>query len=342
MKILVTGACGGIGSHLVPHLLEQGNEVHALDDLSSGKWSNLSDRQGLTKHTVDISNTRAVNDFAELHSFQIVYHLAAISSLPECQVDPIRAFHVNFQGTVNLVNAAKKQRDFVKFVFASTSAVYENTPISPFEESHEVSPLLVYPQTKLYSENYLKAEAETSGFPSAIVRIFNVFGDYQNSSRQSPPILNYIVRELIANRVPVLHGNGEQARDFISVDDVVDFLIRLITINHAPGDIVNLCRGELVSVNSIYEAAAKALGYSGRPNYAQPSELWVAYPELFQGAWPLDKNYVAREVAKTSLGDSSKLLENYKWKTSDEVVKQVAAIAVRMKKHLEGSSGYSS
>ena len=104
MKILVSGACGGIGSHLIPRLISQGHQVLAIDDLSSGDWSNLQDHPNLEKITLDITDQGSVADLGANNTFQYLFHLAALSSLPECQINPARAFEVNFLGTTNLIS----------------------------------------------------------------------------------------------------------------------------------------------------------------------------------------------------------------------------------------------
>ena len=334
MRILVSGACGGIGSHLIPRLISQGHQVLAVDDLSSGNWSNLDDHSNLKKITLDITDSKGVAALYEGDSFQYLFHLAAISSLPECQRDPERAFDVNFLGTVNLVKLAKTQSDFKNFVFASTSAVYENNSKLPFAESVPVAPSLAYPQSKYFSEKWLASENKLSSFPSTIVRIFNVFGDFQNSTRKSPPILNYIVKEVCAGKSPTLHGDGEQKRDFISVDDVSEFFLSLLNLSTVSADIVNLCRGQLVSVNELYSWVIKGLGLDIEASYVEPSQLWNSYPEMFIGAFPLGKEFVAHEVGKFSLGDTTKLKEKYGWYSSQEIAKQVADVANRLRLRL--------
>ncbi len=330
MRVLVSGACGGIGSHLIPQLISQGHHVLALDDLSSGDWSNLEDHPNLKKTTLDITDTVMMSSLGKNELFQYVFHLAAMSSLPECQIDPVRAFEVNFLGTVNLVKLAKTQTDFKNFIFASTSAIYENNPVLPFVESAPVAPSLVYPVSKLFSENYLESESRLASFPSIIVRIFNVFGDFQNSTRKSPPILNYIVREVNAGRTPILHGDGEQKRDFVSVDDVVDFFMTLLDSSSVCADKVNLCTGQLISVNQLYSWVLNGLNSDIPASFAAPTELWNSYPEMFNGAFPLNKEFVANEVGKISLGDPSKLNSNYGWVSSSNIEKQVADVAKRM------------
>ncbi len=334
MRILVSGACGGIGSHLIPRLISQGHQVLAVDDLSSGNWSNLEDHSNLEKITLDITDSKGVAALNERDPFQYLFHLAAISSLPECQRDPERAFEVNFLGTVNLVKLAKTQSSFKNFVFASTSAVYENNSELPFVESDPVAPYLTYPQSKYFSEKWLASEYKISSFPSTIVRIFNVFGDFQNSSRTSPPILNYIVKELCAGRSPTLHGDGEQKRDFISVDDVSEFFLSLLNIPTVGTDIVNLCRGQLVSVNELYSWVIKGLGFDIEASYVEPSHLWNSYPDMFMGAFPLGKEFVTHEVGKLSLGDTTKLKEKYGWYSSQEIAKQVEDVADRLRLRL--------
>ena len=330
MKILVSGACGGIGSHLIPRLISQGHQVLAIDDLSSGDWSNLQDHPNLEKITLDITDQGAVADLGANNSFQYLFHLAALSSLPECQINPARAFEVNFLGTTNLVKLAKTQSDFRNFIFASTSAVYENNSEIPFVESAAVTPSLVYPQSKLFSENYLEAESKLCSFPSTIVRIFNVFGDFQNSTRKSPPILNYIVKEISEGRTPTLHGDGEQKRDFISVDDVTEFFASLLFAPNKRADKVNLSRGQLVSVNEIYSWVLSGLESNTKASYASPTDLWNSYSEMFEGTFPLDKEFVANEVGKISLGDPTKLREQYGWSSSQDIADQVADVAKRL------------
>jgi UDP-glucose 4-epimerase len=334
VKILVSGACGGIGSHLIPRLISLGHQVLAIDDLSSGNWSNLQDHPNLKRITLDITDQDGVAHLGANNSFQYLFHLAAISSLPECQINPARAFEVNFLGTANLVKLAKTQSNFMNFIFASTSAVYENNSEIPFSESATVTPSLVYPQSKLFSENYLEAESKLCSFPSTIVRIFNVFGDFQNSTRKSPPILNYIVKEISEGRIPTLHGNGGQKRDFISVDDVTDFFASLLVTPSKSADKVNLCSGELASVNEIYSWVLSGLESNTKASYASPTDLWNSYSEMFEGTFPLDKEFVANEVGKISLGDPTKLREQYAWTSSQDIANQVADIAKRLQVRL--------
>ena len=334
MKFVVTGACGGVGSHLVPRLLSLGHEVIAIDDLSSGSWDSLHEDSNLTCITADISQivelTKALKNF----SFEFVFHLAAISSLPECQVDPERAFAVNLIGTVNLVELSRQQSNFKGFIFTSTSAVYEGTSDYPYREDSFIHPKLIYPMSKYFSENYLKAQFSNYSFPSTILRLFNIFGDFQSLTRQSPPILNYIVRELVAGKSPVLHSDGEQERDFICVDDVINSLILTLDSRVHSADIFNVCRGQTLSVNQMFQDASQVLGSQLSANYVPAQDLWKSYPELFSGDFPLIPNAIAREVTKPSLGSNEKFFSSFGWRPTKDLASQIGEIALRIKSRI--------
>ena len=334
MKIVVTGACGGIGTHLVPKLLESGHEVIAIDDLSSGSWEDLAIHPHLTLLTVDISDSASLSSSLQMFEFNFIYHLAAISSLPECQIDPARAMSVNFIGTINLVEIAKREKDFIGFVFASTSAVYEASKPLPYFEDCEIMPSLVYPVSKYHSENYLLTQFVHYSFPSTILRFFNIFGDFQNSRRKSPPLLNYIVRELLDGNSPTLHSDGDQERDFISVDDVVNAMLVFVNIERHCAEIFNVCTGRLLKVNQMLVNANLALGTDIAAHYAKPEEFWNAYPELFNSDFPLDLTVVVNEVNKASLGSNAKLTNFLGWQPGKDVESQIQDISIRIKNRM--------
>lgn len=331
MKIVVTGACGGVGSHLVPRLISLGHEVIAIDDLSSGSWDSLTQNSSLVCITTDISQKIALTEQLKNLPFEFVFHLAAISSLPECQVNPERAYAVNLIGTVNLVELSRQQSDFKGFVFTSTSAVYEATSEYPFHEESCIDPKLIYPLSKLFSETFLKAEFENYVFPSTILRLFNIFGDFQSLTRQSPPVLNYIVRELVAGNSPILHSDGRQERDFICVDDVIDALILTMGSNRHAAEVFNVCRGQSLSVNQIFKEASDALGILLPVNYAPAKDLWKNYPALFSGDFAIIPDTISREVLKPSLGSNEKFFNAFGWRPTKDLSSQIAEITLRIK-----------
>ena len=146
--------------------------------------------------------------------------------------------------------------------------------------------------------------------------------------------MNYIVKEISEGRTPTLHGDGGQRRDFISVDDVTEFFASLLVAPSKNADKVNLCRGQLVSVNEIYSWVLSGLESNTKATYAPPTDLWNSYSEMFEGAFPLDKEFVANEVGKISLGDSTKLRDQYGWSPSRDISDQVADVAKRLRVRL--------
>lgn len=307
--ILVTGACGGIGSKLIPTLLDLGFKVIAVDNLYSGSWGNLNTHKNLQEVTLDISDREEIDKLLFNLEFNYCIHLAAISSLPECQINPTRAFEVNFIGTQLVVELCMRQVDFKQFIFASTSAVYEGIQDEILTEDMIVSPFLIYPQSKYFSECYLKSTSITRNFPIVILRFFNVFGDRQNALRKSPPLINYLVREISNDRSPVLFGWNAPGRDYISVNSVVALISRLLGLKESNGKIYNVCSGRSLTVKEIYSIVSDALNSKIPPLLNPPDKLWSAYSELQEGGFPLSPLVIEAETNKQSLGSPRLLIE---------------------------------
>ena len=329
-NIVITGACGGIGSHLVPFLLNNGWRVVALDDLSSGSWENLEAHPNLHKETLDVSRKTDLKKFLKDYDFQFCIHLAATSSLPECQQNPIEAMKNNFLSTVNISEVCSDQSNFKNFIFASTSAVYEGTKQEVLSETDHCDPYLVYPLTKHMSEKYLLSMYKTRKFPVMIARLFNVFGDYQNMSRKSPPLLNYLVREIVANRRPVLYGWSAPKRDYISVDTVVNYLNQMLTSTLLSGKILNVCSGIGLDVKEIYSIVSKTLGTDLIPEWRSPDEIWSQYHLLKSNQFPLDTSFIADETNKLSMG-STKELDNYFGESNKNLELEIQSMVRRIK-----------
>jgi UDP-glucose 4-epimerase len=332
--ILVTGACGGIGSKLIPVLLNLGYKIIAVDNLYSGSWVNLETNENLLELTLDISDVREVNTALSNYGFNYCIHLAAISSLPECQINPTRAFEVNFIGTQVIAELCMRQMDFRQFIFASTSAVYEGVQNEILTEDIRVSPLLVYPQSKYFSERFLISSSITRKFPMVILRFFNVFGDRQNALRKSPPLINYLVREISNGRSPILFGWNAPGRDYISVDTVNTIVSRLLGLKESYGNTYNVCSGKSFTVREIYSIVSDALNSSVQPVLKAPTELWSAYSELQQGEFPLGLQVVESETNKRSLGSPKLLSEILKEDVAINLEDEISRTAISISLHL--------
>ena len=152
-----------------------------------------------------------------------------------------------------------------------------------------------------------------------------MFGPRQDIHRKNPPLLNYLVREIKQDNQPILHSNGEQARDYIHVDDVVRLID--ICLDKRPDDTFNVCTGVLLSVNQIVQYVSEKFESFIRPIYREATRLWDTYPELFDGYYPLDKEIVAKETNKYSKGSYQKAKELLGWEPNidlESLIKQVA------------------
>ena len=329
--VLVTGSSGGIGAVLVPHLCQKGYKVIGLDIVPPG-----AGQEHVNFHFIQGSIHEP-----ELHldpyvdGIDHVIHLAATSSLPECETDPVEAFRNNFLGTVRLATYFISH-EIKNFVNASTSAIYEGIATVPFTEEMVCKPHLVYPQTKLLSENYLNSLSVTRNFPATSLRFFNVIGPYQSYTRKSPPLLNYLVREYLSHKSPILHSNGFQERDYISVFDVCSAITAVLTFRNERHQVFNICSGTTHSVRELDTFVRQSIETSLEPTYREPEKLWNDYPILFEGSYPLLPSIVANETTKVSVGSPQAFTVKTGWKIENPIVDVINDICESAVIHLLG------
>ncbi|MHA1914352.1 MAG: SDR family oxidoreductase [Promethearchaeota archaeon] len=245
-KILVTGAAGFIGSHLVLNLLELGAEVVGLDNLYNGKMENLEDVSNNTNFEFVKGDIRDLNLLLEImKDVDIIYHEAAFTSVPQSVKMPQSCNDVNINGTLNLLNAARKI-DVSKIIFASSSSVYGDTPTLPKKEDMLRIPISPYGVTKLTCEAYMNTFYHVYGLKTISLRYFNVFGPRQKDSPYSGVIAIWLGR-ILKNRELIIFGDGEQSRDFTYVNDVVRANI-LAAESKISGEILNIGAGSPISL----------------------------------------------------------------------------------------------
>lgn len=310
-KVVITGGAGFIGSNLGYTLSTLGYDVLIIDDMSFGYEENLL-RDGKTFsefHKIDVRSDGLERYFKDAIC---VFHLAAISALPVCQNNPGLAFDVNVAGTANVLEAARRS-NVPRVVFASTSAIYENNKEFPCKEEDPVDPQLVYPLTKYCSERVCESFQKTYGMDIVMLRYFNVYGAYQDCHRKLPPLIIYIINELLNGRIPVLHSDGTQKRDYVHVEDVNDLNILCMEHENAPGEIFNVASGKTYSVNEIYEIIASQLNCNDSPKFNAAGNFWDKYPHLFEGKYPFDKRILEDEVQKFTLGSGEKAEKLLGW-----------------------------
>lgn len=333
-RILITGGAGFIGSELANALEKLGHEVLLIDNLSGGYLDNLiQDNRTIGKlYQTDI---RSPESEALYKGIDYVFHFAAISSLPQCQESPAEALSVNVAATAQVLENCRRN-NVQKVVFASTSAIYENNKITPFKETDEVNPNLIYSLSKLNAEAICKSYIVNYGLPITTLRFFNVYGPNQNFRRKSPPLIGYIIRELINSRAPTLHSSGEQKRDYVYIDDVIDLALKCMTNNASDGKTFNLCSEETASVKDIFEIIAKKLDITNiNPIYKESKNFWKSYSNLYTENYPLRSEIVEKEVNKYSLGTSALAKELLSWSPKTNLETGLGRIVATALKDIE-------
>lgn len=320
-KILVTGAAGNIGCGLMRHLEDQGYEVVGVDNFRNGRLENIN---GVRSKVIvgDIEDENFVNTYL-MEAWDVIIHLAAISSLPDCETNKADCLRINVVGVSNMLELARHSEAYL--IHASTSAVYENTNSLNFHEDLEINPTLYYALSKKMAEDLINAYTENYGIKVGVLRFFNVFGPEGDHTRPNPPLVNFLVREFKRGNSPVLSGDGSQVRDFIHVDDIRNMIE--VCIQKQPNDVFNVCTGITCSVNQIGEWVREALETDLPLDHKDAQELWDRYPNLFEGAYPLNKEIVAKETTRYSKGVYDKAKKELGWEPNLDIeglVKKVA------------------
>ncbi|MBN2201194.1 NAD-dependent epimerase/dehydratase family protein [bacterium] len=258
-RALVTGGGGFIGSAVVLALLREGATVTVLDDWSSGDRRRLPADGPLTILTGSILNPAQVAD--AMADCTVVVHEAA-SSIDIALRDPVLDCDVNVRGTLNVLNAARKSRSVRRVVYASTDAVYGNPRYLPINEDDLLNPLSPFAVSKLAGENYCKAYYETFGLSTTVLRYANVYGAPVRDSRLPAGAADRFLKSALEGRPLQVHGDGEQTRDFVFIDDAVDATLQASFLSKAEGQIYNVGTGIETTINTLVEKVLSAAGSS--------------------------------------------------------------------------------
>ncbi|MFH1031494.1 MAG: SDR family oxidoreductase [Chloroflexota bacterium] len=267
-KALVTGGAGFIGSHLSKKLIERGYQVVILDDLSTGKIENI---ENLLKANTASFIEGSVTKLALLKKLTkdttYVFHLAAFASVPRSIENPLACHKVNADGTLNVLLASRDSK-VKKVVFASSAAVYGDTPTLPQKENMTLRPLSPYAVTKVTGEYYCRVFQQAYDLSTASLRYFNVYGPRQDPNSQYASVIPRFIKEVSQEKPPIIFGDGEQTRDFAFVKDVVDATI-LAAETNATG-VFNIARGRSVSINELTRLVIRIMGKNIEPLYEEP------------------------------------------------------------------------
>jgi nucleoside-diphosphate-sugar epimerase len=263
---LVTGGAGFIGSHLVDALISSGCRVAVLDNLSSGKYANLEHLEGrFSFYPEDIRNRPALD--AAIENCEVIFHLAAVVSIPQTIKNPIDSATVNDMGTMHVLDAAR-QKKVKRVVFSSSCAVYGDDPRLPKREDMNPKPLSPYAAQKLAAEYYASVFHELYGIETPVLRYFNVYGPRQDPSSPYSGVISIFMTKALQNEPAVIYGDGNQSRDFIYVQDVVRANLLAATAKNAGGQVINIGSGISVTINALWKAICALCGRSLEPQYA--------------------------------------------------------------------------
>ena len=246
---LVTGGAGFIGSHIAARLAANGARVRVLDDLSTGHRENIDEIGG----DVDfIQGSVADEDLLNkaLENVELVFHEAAIPSVPRSVEAPRQTHIASVDGTFSLLVAAR-DRGVRRVVYAASSSAYGDQPTLPKSEEMRPDPLSPYAVAKLVGEYYCRAFTRVYGLETVSLRYFNVFGPRQDPGSQYSGVVSRFISVLLANERPVIYGDGEQSRDFTYIDNVVFANMNAASAKEASGKVINVANGERITLNQL-------------------------------------------------------------------------------------------
>ncbi len=267
-KCVVTGGAGFIGSTLVRKLLEAGESVAVIDNLLTGHERNLTEvRDRIQFHRVDIRDAAAVE--SAIDGAHVVYHLAAIPSVPRSIDDPVPSHEVNIDGTFNVFQAAAKAK-VRRVVYAASSSAYGDSETLPKVETMVPRPKSPYAVQKLLGEHYAAVFHSCFGLETVALRFFNVYGPRQDPSSPYSGVLSLFMKHLLAGTSPTIFGDGEQSRDFTYVEDVAGLCIKASHAPGAAGKMYNAGNGGRFTLNFIWDLLQKMEKVTLPANYGPP------------------------------------------------------------------------
>lgn len=292
-KFLVTGGAGFIGSNIVEALLNKGCFVRVLDNFSTGKIENI--KSFLSNNLFELIE----GDITDLNTCQsacsnidYIIHEAALGSVPRSIEFPLLYEDVNIKGTLNMMIAAKDNK-VKRFIYASSSSVYGDSPYLPKKEDIVGTPLSPYALTKKANEYYGVLFNSLYGLETIGLRYFNVFGKNQDPNSNYSAVIPKFIKSFINNITPTINGDGTYSRDFTYVDNVVEANIKAcICPKTACGEVFNIGYSDRISLNVLYSTIANLLNYDKPPIYGpiRPGDIPHSFADISKAKSLLNYN----------------------------------------------------
>ncbi|HEY8411910.1 MAG TPA: SDR family oxidoreductase [Pyrinomonadaceae bacterium] len=308
--VVVTGGAGFIGSHIAAALSNSGARVRVLDDLSTGHRENLEEIGG----DIDFINGSVADEdlvSKALEGAEVVFHEAAIPSVPRSVEAPRQTHIASVDGTFSLLVAAR-DRKVRRVVYAASSSAYGDQPTLPKSEQMLPDPLSPYAVAKLVGEYYCSVFTRVYGLETVSLRYFNVFGPRQDPTSQYSGVVSRFISALFGNGRPVIYGDGEQSRDFTYIDNIVAANLSAANAGGAPGKVINVANGERITLNQLLSVLKDLTG-------RQDVNAEYAEPRVGDVRHSLADNTLARELlgyeSKVGLREGLQRTIDW-WKTS--------------------------
>ena len=268
-KYLVTGVAGFIGRSIAAELLRRGEAVRGIDSFITGKRENLAGLEAMEFVEGDLADPAACA--AACDGVEIVFHEAALASVPRSVADPV-ATNVNcVNATLNLLVAARAA-GVRRVIYAGSSSIYGDTRELPKHERMLPNPISPYAVAKLAGEQYMRSFARVYGLETVTLRYFNVFGPYQDPTSHYSGVLAIFCRKMLAGEQPTMYGDGEQSRDFTYIDNVVHANLLAVgaPAERVSGQAMNVATGSRITLNETFRILCELTGYPGEPAYGPP------------------------------------------------------------------------
>jgi len=267
-KFLVTGGAGFIGSNICKELITQGCFVRVVDNLLTGKKSNLAfiiDKIDFI--LADMGDAEVAQ--SAMKDIDVVLHQGALPSVPRSVDEPAATHRHCVDATFTLLLAAR-DAGIKRFVYAASSSAYGDTPTLPKVETMTPMPLSPYAAAKLVGEYYCSVFYKVFGLETISLRYFNVFGPHQDPASQYAAAIPAFVTAILKDEPPTIYGDGEQSRDFTYIDNVVEANLLAARAKQTKGEVINIACGEAVTVNAIIDIINELLSKNINPTYTEP------------------------------------------------------------------------
>tara|TARA_B100001057_G_scaffold495012_1_gene592935 strand:+ start:1080 stop:1991 length:912 start_codon:yes stop_codon:yes gene_type:complete len=260
MKMLVTGGAGFIGSNLVDQLILEANEVHVIDNFSSGKKENCNDKA--IYHKFDISNVNNIDALKKIfEDVDTIFHCAALARVQPSIIDPLKYEINNTLGLMNILKAAADVK-VRRLVYSASSSAYGPTENLPSKESDPINPISPYANQKHYGELCCKMFSEVYGIETVSLRYFNVYGERQNLGGAYATVVGIFINQILEGKSLTINGDGSQRRDFTYVKDVVNAnILASNSLDVGSGEVINIGSGKNISINDLADMLSKNKKY---------------------------------------------------------------------------------